>query len=561
MSGAAVRADRARNLRDEQTPASAQQAPQQRPSDSTYVVYTVEKNTTAMKIAERFGIQYSDLIAENTWLRRTNGEVQAGQILHIPNIGSGSIHIVKDGDSLWKIAQAKGVELDDLIAANRHRVGRNGANIKPGQAIIIPNAVPLPRRRPELLNGPDSTVSGVRPPLARPMDNEGSVSVRRPATPPMPRPRPDRPEVAAPANSEVPASAETVQPYAPLDASKLSAGSFGNDTNPYRVRTLQRMLNRAGLSVTVDGDAGPETARAVRTFQERNSLAGGAGPKGSPINQATWDALVRASARPSEVPGVRFAVPNADLQDPKLASAYSMLSALAHDDPKRLQSMLQTDRAHDVNGDIIVDRATLQTFARHLESHGFAIKSSTRWTYDEARAVSDLLSGVFDHTSPEIGIDRTIKNNRYDAMITRIAREEAARAARNGEPLPAGFDFAAFIKAMMIIESNGNPNAGSGAGARGLMQLLPGTYRSMGGRGNILDPESNIRAGARYILEVQGYFTDGNPTERDGRTAGYYNSGPNAPASALTNYRESRRHARMVTSLYNLYRATGEPRG
>lgn len=80
-------------------------------------------------------------------------------------------------------------------------------------------------------------------------------------------------------------------------------------------------------------------------------------------------------------------------------------------------------------------------------------------------------------------------------------------------PLPAwepsdGFKVdRALIYALVRQESRFNPNAKSGAGARGLMQLMPGTASFVArdrtlrwnGRAQLFDPQFNLKLGQRYI--------------------------------------------------------------
>lgn len=66
------------------------------------------------------------------------------------------------------------------------------------------------------------------------------------------------------------------------------------------------------------------------------------------------------------------------------------------------------------------------------------------------------------------------------------------------------------IKAVMRTESNFRPDALSGAGAMGLMQLMPGTAASLG----VADPfdiVQNIDGGARYLRKMLDMF-DGDET-------------------------------------------------
>ncbi|MEX0922096.1 MAG: lytic transglycosylase domain-containing protein [Rhodovibrionaceae bacterium] len=90
----------------------------------------------------------------------------------------------------------------------------------------------------------------------------------------------------------------------------------------------------------------------------------------------------------------------------------------------------------------------------------------------------------------------------------------------------------ALIYAFVRQESAFDPRATSGAGARGLMQLMPATasyvagdasLRQAGGRDRLYDPSFNLALGQRYLAELLTYPSVGGDLFR---LAAAYNGGP-----------------------------------
>lgn len=83
------------------------------------------------------------------------------------------------------------------------------------------------------------------------------------------------------------------------------------------------------------------------------------------------------------------------------------------------------------------------------------------------------------------------------------------------------------IAAQCYQESAFDPNARSWAGAQGLMQLMPATARSLGVEASeVYQPEINVEAGARYLHQLQGKFSDiREGTERIKFVLAAYNGG------------------------------------
>ncbi|MGB9405749.1 MAG: lytic transglycosylase domain-containing protein, partial [Candidatus Acidiferrales bacterium] len=63
----------------------------------------------------------------------------------------------------------------------------------------------------------------------------------------------------------------------------------------------------------------------------------------------------------------------------------------------------------------------------------------------------------------------------------------------------------ALVKAVIDVESGGNPTAVSRKGALGLMQLIPSTAGQLG-VGNAFDPAQNVEGGASYLRSLLDRF-------------------------------------------------------
>lgn len=91
-------------------------------------------------------------------------------------------------------------------------------------------------------------------------------------------------------------------------------------------------------------------------------------------------------------------------------------------------------------------------------------------------------------------------------------------------------------------ESGGRVRARSKAGARGLMQLMPGTARAMGVR-NPYDPYQNIAGGMRYLGQLLRMFKG-----RKDLAVAAYNAGPGAVKKyrGIPPYRETQRYVQRI---------------
>lgn len=121
---------------------------------------------------------------------------------------------------------------------------------------------------------------------------------------------------------------------------------------------------------------------------------------------------------------------------------------------------------------------------------------------------------------------------RYDAFI-----REAAALYRLPE---------SFVRAVIRVESDYNPQVVSHAGAGGLMQLMPATAARMGVT-DVFDPRQNIMGGTRYLRVLANHFNGDLVL-----TIAAYNAGEGAVMRyrGIPPYEETQRYVRRVLTHY-----------
>jgi len=107
------------------------------------------------------------------------------------------------------------------------------------------------------------------------------------------------------------------------------------------------------------------------------------------------------------------------------------------------------------------------------------------------------------------------------------------------------------IKAVIHAESGYNPNAVSNKGASGLMQLMPGTAKSLKVT-NSLDPKDNVEGGVKYLRFLLDTF-HGDVS----LALAAYNAGLSKVAKygGIPPYTETRTYVNRVLSYMQSYQA------
>lgn len=105
------------------------------------------------------------------------------------------------------------------------------------------------------------------------------------------------------------------------------------------------------------------------------------------------------------------------------------------------------------------------------------------------------------------------------------------------------------VRAVIVQESRGEPQAQSPKGAKGLMQLLDGTSRDLGVV-NPFSPEENIKGGCKYLKQLISRFGGDLPL-----ALAAYNAGPEVVEryGSLPPIKETREYVKGVLNYKNLF--------
>jgi soluble lytic murein transglycosylase-like protein len=183
--------------------------------------------------------------------------------------------------------------------------------------------------------------------------------------------------------------------------------------------------------------------------------------------------------------------------------------------------------------------------------NGFTIRHRTRETRgglvrlyldDEKKTFVDVPAGEVESYSSE-----------PDPVVPLApVAQEAAKPAKStvqivGEASEKHGVDSDFIRSVIKQESAGNANAVSRTGARGLMQLMPGTALQLGVTDSF-SPEQNVHGGTTYLKELLERY-NGDAI----KALAAYNAGPGAVDryKGVPPYRETQQYIKRVVNDYN----------
>ncbi|MBM4289982.1 MAG: lytic transglycosylase domain-containing protein [Deltaproteobacteria bacterium] len=180
--------------------------------------------------------------------------------------------------------------------------------------------------------------------------------------------------------------------------------------------------------------------------------------------------------------------------------------------------------------------------AAELQRLGASPEDSSRMARQEADMIVASGATGQNYISRVSGAQKELKNlhqqvnrmgpvGRWDSLIQESSRRHGV------DPN--------LVRAVMMVESGGNPRAESKKGAIGLMQLMPETAKGLGVK-DPWDPAQNIEGGAKYLRENLGKF--GNTT----MALAAYNAGPGNVQKhrGVPPFEETQNYVSKVLDLY-----------
>lgn len=145
------------------------------------------------------------------------------------------------------------------------------------------------------------------------------------------------------------------------------------------------------------------------------------------------------------------------------------------------------DSSPDVMQTITSDLITAQKIAREVTG---GVTDAVE-SISPVQASTEAVSAAAEQVAEKLKEEFFAKEIPFGSIIYKEAKKNNLRPE--------------LVAAVVKTESRFIPTARSGAGAQGLMQLVPKTGRWMGAT-NLMNPADNVKAGAKYLKYLHGQF-------------------------------------------------------
>ena len=194
-------------------------------------------------------------------------------------------------------------------------------------------------------------------------------------------------------------------------------------------------------------------------------------------------------------------------------------------------------------GEYAVLTSGARLYAERHEADGAKVTLYSQTGSTEMDAESVVRFEPEDYVTPQPPADHSVAVAAVETIDTKALVDNAAR--KYGLPPE-------LVRAVVAVESANRPDAVSGKGAVGLMQLMPATARELGADPKVA--EQNVDAGTRYLRDLLLKYD-----QRMFHALAAYNAGPGAVDKyhGVPPYRET--HAYILKVLAQMQKFPAEP--